>query len=118
MGVPITPLPERIPAPAAPPAPSVPSVPSVPAVTAPAPVPAAPAVTEDGLAMRRPGASMSANLQAASAEAGRFRRLPTPGDDGDTDAVSDTATRRQRMLSALSGGVDRGRTDPDQEDPA
>jgi len=63
---------------------------------------------------------MSSNDVAQAVDAGRFRRLPTPGETRSDDL--DAATRRQRMLSDLSGGVDRGRTaeptDTHQEDPA
>jgi hypothetical protein len=65
---------------------------------------------------RRPGASLAGNAQALAADAGRFRRLPTPGEASSDEA--EAARRRQRMMRALTGGVDRGRTSPDEEDPA
>jgi hypothetical protein len=115
-----TPTPAPVAAPVAPSAPVAAPVPEPEPALARVRAPETPAVTEDGLVVRRPGASIASNEQAQAVEAGQFRRLPTPGETRPDDL--DSATRRRRMLSELSGGVDRGRIadtpDPSEEDPA
>lgn len=71
-------------------------------------------MTDDGLAMRTPGRTITTNIAAISADEGSFRRLPMPGEAPmtDDDAI---ASRRLRMIGELQGGVGRGRSSQDPE---
>ena len=102
----------------------VPPTAPLPATSVPVPVPvssaAAPAsTTASGLLKRTPGGSFSMDEHSERADAGTFRRLPTPSTPTDPLAEGNEGARRGAAMSRLSQGVEAARSvvDTPTEEP-